>query len=147
MIKTIICTMFALLLLTCSVGCDDPNKLIETLTVNVTSDPVGGLWVNTVSSTYTVTYSAKEPSNLNGKKVSSPEGVDLKVYFTNENGGTYAVKETSFDASSPGGSLTITFTAPKAGFYLDKTFWAVFEWSDYEGFHTVTSGKAICTVK
>jgi hypothetical protein len=116
----------------------------ETLSVKITRQPAGGMNVGLVSCAYTVSYIKGQIEDE--KKYRAPEGIDLKVYIKNDRGSTYSEQNFSFDEKNSSASKVISFQAP-AGMYLDKTFWAVFEWSDDTGSHTLESSKAVCTVR
>jgi hypothetical protein len=123
----------------------------ESLTVNITRQPVGGMNVGLVGCAFTATYVREFVSKEDDPKYHAANGVDLSVYFVNDRGSKYSEQSYKFDANGESTqtiSKTITFQAP-AGMYLDKTFWVVFSWSDHsrQKSHTLESAKAVCTVR
>jgi hypothetical protein len=118
----------------------------ESLNLTITRQPVGGMNVGLISCAYTATYIREKVDDP--EKYHQPNGVRLTVSIKNDRGSTYS--EQSFDFNENGQSISkvISFQAP-AGMYLDKTFWAVFNWRDHSGQkeHTVESSRAVCTVR
>ncbi len=128
-------------------GCT--NKALVTVGIVINQQPVGGTNVNQVTCSYTV--------NLTGQTVSEDRVrdfdagiVDWKVYWKNDQGGTYRIENFS-EKVNVNEVLSVTnttsFAPSQAGMYLDKTFWVVFEIQDSSGKRTIESEKAVCTVR
>jgi hypothetical protein len=127
-------------------SCVGTRPLESYLWVKVSQHPTGGQNINKVSCTYQATYTLED--RLPDTQYGDPRPINLNVYWTNDKGGTYNKEQKRFEELiATGGTYTSSFSPAQAGLYLDKTFWLVMEWNDDNGKHTVTSNKAVCTVR
>ncbi len=117
----------------------------EIVYVEITQQPSGGRFVNSISCTYRSYYILDAIDESLNKSYNEPKGIDLRYWFTNDSGSKHSEGVMHLDAENSEGTFTLAFAAP-AGMYLDKSFWAVFSWSDSSGQHTILSEKAVCTV-
>ena len=107
-----------------------------TATVQITAQPQGGQYVNTVSCSYTATAT---------DTVAGGSGSEILVQgdFHSSDGEVLANAGDVTLNGQDQQSVTATKSAP-IGMYLDKDFWLEIEWTDANGSHTVVSDTAHC---
>lgn len=126
------------------------------LSVKVSQEPVGGNNINSLTCTYTVTYTHSGTFvdgkwTYNGRDSESPpDPVTLKVVWVNDKGGRYNEEELVFgilEGNKKSGTYTTKWQTPSPGQVFDKTFWVRFSWEDADGKHEQDSNKAVCNVR
>jgi hypothetical protein len=109
--------------------------------VDISAQPQGGLYVNTISCTYNGTA-----TNTVG---TFGHAIYVLSYWHSSDGEVLSntgeqMIFTSLDQHTA--TITVTKSAP-SGMYLDKNFWCVIDWTDVDGSHTLVSDTAHCRVQ
>ncbi|MFO7650298.1 MAG: hypothetical protein R6X13_03015 [bacterium] len=134
-ISTLPFVLSALVGLAC-LQCEQSNPEAY-LSITITSQPVGGSGVNTVTCSYqgTSTRGDGQPGLLD-------EVVDVTTVWHSSHG-TYNEEIHAWTAHNQVQTFSTSKSAPP-GMYLDKPFWLVLTWRDKDGEHKLVSDTAFC---
>lgn len=135
-VKSLLPITVAVLVGLASLQCEQTNPEAY-LSISITSQPVGGSGVNTVTCNYqgTSTRGDGQPGLLD-------EGLDVTTVWHSTHG-TYNEESHTWTAHNQTQTFSTSKSAP-SGMYLDKPFWLVITWRDKDGEHKVVSDTAFC---
>ena len=117
-----------------------PQGAIVNRLSGILAQPQGGLYVNTVSSTFEVTI-AKD-NGAAGDSLDSP--IKLNWSWRSPTG-NYNADSRTYSVVGKVDTIATSKSAP-SGMYLDKKFWLDLTWTDVDGKQSFTSDTADCRV-